>query len=166
MTNFPLITIEPIGIAVFDLSEAQDAIRRKYGRQYHLSAECLADVAALWGLPNGSPLINDAGVFLTCEIALDLHAGPCSAEIEVAASPSGLWSMGKSCWGSDSGGGSAPSVWEQIAFRSRDDARLAAVAKLIEYFEAAIARGAPRECDLRSMLALLKAERTPQLSLF
>lgn len=130
MTRLPHITVDPPGIKVLNLREAQNAIRRKYGPRYHIMDEALRDVAALWGIAPHDDCINDCGVFIPYEL-ITCRTARASAEIRIAESPSGLFAMDISYSAPISGAGAAPSVWNRIAFLGRDDARMAGLHELI-----------------------------------
>lgn len=164
MITHPRIIVPP-GVEALDLRPAQNEIRARYGRAYHLNDDCLRDVAVLWGIARQHDCINDAGVFMPCQ-SIDLRAGRCRAEIQYAASPSGLWAMDTSHMTASSGSGSSPSVWNGVAFLSEDDARAAGLYALIELFRHIAAAGRPEAVDARKLVALLEDERTPQLALF
>ncbi|MCV0370221.1 hypothetical protein [Filomicrobium sp.] len=164
MREHPRIIISP-GVEALDLRKAQNEIRARYGRAYHVNEHCLRDVAALWGIGPEHDCINDAGVFMPYQ-SIDLRAGRCSAEIRYAASPSGLWAMDTSHMTATSGNGSSPSIWNRVAFESEDDARAAGLYALIELFRHIAASGRPEAGEASKLVALLEDERTPQLALF
>lgn len=156
------VRLAPSGIDALDMRPAQDAIRRKYGPRYHVMDECMTEVAALWGIGLDRTCINDAGVFVSYE-TLDHRAGRCRAELCYARSPSGLWAM-TTCYEIATGGsGSAPCVWNRIAFQSEADARAAGLHDLIALFRNMAAHGI---ADARKLADALDAERMPQLALF
>ncbi len=144
---------------------AQNEIRARYGRGYHVNDDCLRDVGALWGIGPQHECINDAGVFIPYE-RIQCRAGRCSAEIRYAASPSGLWAMDTSYMTASSGNASSPSVWNAVAFLNEDDARAAGLHALIELFRNIAAAGRSEASDARKLVSLLEEERTPQLALF
>lgn len=166
MSALPRIRLEPSGIEVVHLRPAQMDICTRHGERYHLSDECLREIAALWGVEPHHGRINDAGVFTPFDTVIDIGAGRCRAEILMACSPSGLWAMDTSYMTAMSGGGSAPSVWNPIAFLCEADARAAGLNELIARFRAIAAEGGSDATDARNLADLLCAERTPQLSLF
>lgn len=154
--------LEPLAFEVTDFTDVQNAIRRKHGPRYHLSPDRRAEIAALWGMRPDDASINDAGVFLGAE-EIALKAGRCRCEIKLAQSPSGLWAMDTSHATPDSGAGSAPGIWNRIAFDCRDDARAAGLHRMISTFEVIASLGRAGAADARALVALLKAERTPPL---
>lgn len=157
--------LDPFEFEVIDFTDVQNAIRRKHGPRYHLSEACRAEIAALWGASPGDGSINDCGVFQNVD-DIALHAGRCRAEISIAESPSGLWAMDTSHATADSGAGSAPGIWNRIAFSSRDDARAAGLHRMISTFEVIAGLGRSSSADATALVALLKDECTPQLTLF
>ena len=164
MREHPRIIVSP-GIEALDMRPAQNEIRARYGRGYHVNEDCLRDVAALWGIGPEHECINDAGVFMSYQ-SIDLRAGRCRAEIHCAASPSGLWAMDTSHTTASSGSGSSPSIWNRIAYMSDSDARAAGLYALIDLFRHIAAAGRPEAADARKLISLLENERTPQLALF
>jgi hypothetical protein len=159
-----MIILEPLGIKALDLREAGQVIRRKYGPRCHVMEEALREVAALWGSAPGDCRINDCGVFVPYE-TIACRTARASAEIRMAESPSGLWAMDISYHTPINGAGAAPSVWNRIAFLSRDDARIAGLHELIGIFTRKAADGT-EAAEAGKMLALLENEKTPQLELF
>lgn len=164
-TEHPRIRIEALCIEVIDLRPAQNAVRAKYGPRYHVSDNCLREIAILWGIEQPQGIINDAGVFKTCK-NIRHRAGRCRAELHLAASSSGLWAMDTSYAAALSGGGASPSVWNPVAFLSEQDARVAGLHELLTRFRAIAASGMPEAAEARTLTDLLVAERMPQLSLF
>ncbi|MEO1282929.1 MAG: hypothetical protein AAFV69_14475 [Pseudomonadota bacterium] len=165
-SDYPLFTLDVTGVAVCDLQPAQDAIRRKYGPRYHVSEHALWDCAALWGIAPTHHRINDCGVFDLFDEAIEFKAGRCRAEIKLAATPSGLCTMGTSHILSMSGAGSAPSVWNRIAFHNLDDARAAGLAEHRARFSRVVQSGSSDSADARKFLEQLDDAATPQLALF
>lgn len=164
MKSFPRIRLEPLGIEALDMRPAQDDIRAKYGPLYHVNDACLREVAALWGIEPQHECINDVGVFIPY-VDIAHRAGRCRAEIHYARSPTGLYAMDTSYMTAIRGGGASPSVWNRVAFLSEADARAAGLHALIERFRRIADEGGPDSADIRRMVDLLLAERTPQLSL-
>lgn len=164
MKPFPRVRLQPLGIDTLDMRPAQNEIRTRYGRGYHVNDGCLRDVAALWGIAPQHKCISDAGVFMSYE-RIQCRAGRCSAEIRHACSPSGLFAMDTSHMTASSGSCSSPSVWNAVAFQNEDDARAAGLYALIELFRNIAASGRSEAADARKLVSLLEAERTPQLAL-
>lgn len=164
MREHPRIIVSP-GIEALDLRKAQNEIRARYGRGYHVNEDCLRDVAALWGTGPEHDCINRHGVFEPCQ-CFEWQAGRCRAEIDYVRSPSGLWAMDTSHMTATGGSGSSPSIWNRVAFLSEDDARAAGLHALIELFRHIAPSGRPEAADARKLVALLEDERTPQLALF
>lgn len=160
----PLIRLEPLGIEALNLRPAQDAIRAQYGPRYHVSEDCLREVAALWGA-QPHEIINDAGVFMPYR-RINHRAGSCSAELRLATSPSSLWAMSTSSMSALCGYSSAPSVWNRHAFLNEADAIAAGLHELITRFRALAAEGGSEASNARKLVDLLEMERMPQLSLF
>lgn len=165
MNTLPRIVIGSLSITALDMRPALNAIRAKYGSGYHVNTECFNEICALWGIEPHHDCINDSGVFITC-MRIDHRAGRCRAEVRYARSPSGLWAMDTSYTTATGGAGSAPSVWNRLAFLCEADARSAGLRELIERFRGIEAQGGTVATDARKLIGLLDAERTPQLSLF
>lgn len=165
MIEIPRIRLTPLTIEALDMRPAQNEIRVRYGRGYHINDDCLQEVAALWGIARQHDCINASGVFIPYD-RIECRAGRCSAEIRFASSPSGLWAMDTSYMTVTCGGGSSPSVWNGVAFLSEDDARAAGVHALIELFRNIAAAGKSEAADARKLIQMLEEARTPQLSLF
>lgn len=166
MTAHPRIIHAHSGVELLDLRPAQDVIREKYGYEYHRNEACLWEIAALWGVKPQHECINDAGVFTSSADAVRVSTGRSHAEIAIAISPSGLCAMDTCFWTPTYGASAAPSVWNAVAYLSEDDARRAGLAKLIELCRAFAAREGGDTTDARKMVALLEAEKMPQLRLF
>ncbi|MDH4980931.1 hypothetical protein [Hyphomicrobium sp. D-2] len=162
MIEHPRIVLETLSIEALDMRPAQNEIRARYGRGYHLSDDCLRDVAALWGIGPEHECINSSGVFIPYE-RIELAKGRCRAEIRTVRTPSGLWAMDISYAAAICGGGASPSVWNGTAFFSEADARAAGLQALITRFRAIIAEGGSDASEARQLIALLEAERTPSL---
>lgn len=154
------------GVSAFDLTPAQNAIRIQYGRNYHRMDAALWDVAALWGIAPEHERINQHGVFAPVDEVIRLEAGRSVAEIELARAPSGLWAVATDYHLPNSGAGSAPSVWNRHAFRSRDDARTVAVFTLRERMQMIAQRGGSDGSAARSMITEIDASRAEQMQLF
>lgn len=163
--ELPRIRLAPLGIEALDMRPAQDEIRARYGRGYHVNDDCSQEVAALWGIAPQHDCINGSGVFIPYD-RIECRAGRCSAEIRCASSPSGLWAMSTSYMTATSGSASSPSVWNGVAFLSEDDARTAGVHALLELFRNIAAAGKSEAADARKLIQMLEEARTPQLSLF
>jgi transposase len=159
------LRVRTLGIEALNLRPAQNDIRRRYGPRYHVSEECLREIAALWGIELAGERINDAGVF-TLYRDIERRAGRCKAKLRLACSPSGLWAMDTSYMAALSGGGASPSVWNSLAFLSEADAKAAGLHALIGKFGTIAAEGGSDTADARKLIELLEDERTPQLSLF
>ncbi|MGE3777853.1 MAG: hypothetical protein AB7F89_11750 [Pirellulaceae bacterium] len=154
-----------------DLAPSLDAIRSKYGDRYYISLDAMWEAAALWGIARDSSLINQAGVFTSATVVLAVAAGGCTAEARLVQTPNGWCAMSTDYSTRVSGGGYAPSVWSRSAFRNVDDARLAAVHELIGRLESEFRCASSCNTDanrreIRSTIALLEAQKRPQLSLF
>lgn len=163
--ELPRIRLAPLGIEALDMRPAQNEIRARYGRGYHVNDDCLRDVAALWGIGPEHACISDSGVFIPYE-RIELAKGRCRAEIRTVRAPSGLWAMDISYAAAICGGAASPSVWNGTAFFSEADARGAGIQALIMRFRAIIAEGGSDASEARQLIALLEAERKPQLALF
>ncbi len=156
---------------MIDLSAAIDTIRQKYGVRYHLSPDALWEVAALWGVTPETGGIRQYGGFTDLYERTRLDEGGCWAEIKLVQTPSQIWAMSTSHSTRISGGGCSPSIWNRTAFLSHRDARLAAIDELLAWFkrEAESMNSCSSEAnrrDIAQMIALLEAEKMPQLALF
>lgn len=100
------------------------------------------------------------------ETLIEVRTKRCQAEIRAAAGRNGLWAMSTSYMLPESGAGSAPNVWNSMAYHSRDDARAAGLLALESRFRKIAARSGPDAKAALKLLDLLDAERTPQLQLF
>lgn len=165
MTGLPAISVEPLGVTAFDMRPAQAAIRCQHGPRYHLSKAALWEVAALWGLTPGDPAINPHGVFADAETLIEVRGERSRAEICAAVGRNGLWAMSTSYMLPESGAGSAPGVWNSIAYRSREGARAAGLYVLESRFRAIAMKRGPNAKAASKLLGLLAAERAPQLQL-
>lgn len=141
---------------MIDHSAKIEAIRQKYDLRHHFSEEALFEAATLWG---GSP--NPSGV-LPSEREVLFKNGLCSAEISLAETSRGYWLIGVSASTSMGGFGYAPSVWDSFGYISRHEARQAGIGYLTDFFQ----RQDGNRPDIRMVLRVLEAEKTPQLSLF
>ncbi len=154
-----------------DLTEALNAIHRKYGERSHALPAAMWEAAALWGVTPEARSINDCGVFTYASDEVTLRGGGCKAEFTLVQAPNGNWAMSTGYDTRISGGGYAPSVWNRQAFPTRDDARLAALCELIHQFRQEAENpnslnGDSNRRDARQMIGMLEGEKTPQLSLF
>ena len=156
---------------VIFLSDAIGKIQEKYGDRYFAVPEAQQEAAALWGVKPDTDHINDCGVFTYTSDAMTLCAGNCKAELSLVEAPNHRWAISTGYSTSISGGGYAPSVWNRLAYPSRDDARLAGIFELISRFDRegssinSCNSDANRQ-QCRKIIALLEAEKTPQLALF
>jgi hypothetical protein len=154
-----------------DLTEELDAIRCRYGERSHAMPEAMWEAAVLWGVTPQTRSINDCGVFTYAADEVALRTGGCTAAFTLVQAPNGHWAMSTAYHTRISGGGYAPSVWNQRAFPTQGDARLAALCELIHRFgqeaeDRGSLTGESNRREAREMIALLEAEKTPQLALF
>lgn len=156
-------------MTVIDLAGQLDDIRDRHPEWWR-SREALRELQALWGDAD----CNDSGVFERDEnIRIELD-GQRSwyGEVRIAVAPNGWHAIATSYWYGQGGGGSCPSVWNRIAWTTRDEAVSAGINKLIATFEGVRDCGgsAPHsQADLaQRMIETLKARLTQsrQLSLF
>jgi hypothetical protein len=119
-------------MTVIDLSEQLDDICRRHP-EYWRSDEALRELQALWGEAD----CNDCGVFERGEtIRIELDAQKSwYAELRIAVAPNGWHAVSTSYWYGQGGGGSSPSVWNRMAYTTRDEAVAAGINKLIVTFE-------------------------------
>jgi hypothetical protein len=148
-------------MSAIDLTEKIDRIRDRYGARYWASDEALQEMIAHWG----NPPCNDCGVF---DIGHEGHICIKSdsnkywyGEIILASAPNGWHTFAVCWWYGLGGGGSYPSVWNRVAFTTRDEAIEAAMNKLIEIFKGVRDQTgsvpASQSADAERMLKALKA---------
>jgi hypothetical protein len=90
--------------------------------------EALAEAVSLWG--SGA---NEHGVFCRQEpVEIARLSGSCKAAVLIAQSGNGLFGYGPEYGFGMGGGGCFPTVWRE-AFGSREEAKAAGVADLIEH---------------------------------
>jgi hypothetical protein len=156
-------------MTVIDLTGQIDDICSRY-EKYWLSDEARRELQALWG----SPDCNDCDVFERDEtIRIDLDGTHWYGEVRLAVAPNGWHAVSTSHGYGQGGGGSSPSVWNRVAYTTRDEAVAAGINKLIATFEGI------RDCKeghapqnqsalLERMIETLKAclSQSRQLSLF
>ena len=118
-------------MTVIDLSGQIDDICRRYPK-YWLSDEAKRELLALWSGPD----CNGCGVFQSTEtVRIDLDGTHWYGEIRIAVAPNGWHAMDTSYGYGQGGGGSAPSVWNRVAYTTRDEAVETGINKLIATFE-------------------------------
>ena len=166
MTRFPDLH----GIPIVDMRPALEEVRRQYAPRYWHAAEALLAAASLWGIapPMAEDVIRPSGTFRHAQEETLARIGQSYAAVSLVQAPNGLWAMATHGQISRQGYGSAPSVWRDNAYHSRDAARLVAVHILASWFQGIVTgRHSDAERDLgRRIVSLLEAEKTPQLSLF
>ncbi len=154
-----------------DLTESLNAIRRTYGERYFAIPEAQWKAAALWGVTPETHSINDCGVFTSLDDRITLRHGECRITITLVQAPNGYWTMSTGYMTRFGGSTYAPSIWCTQAFPSRYEARLMALWELTGNLQ----QIAESKCstntelnrrEIRQMIALIEAEKTPQLSLF
>lgn len=156
-------------MTVIDLTEQIDEICGRYP-EYWRSDGAQNELLALWGGPD----CNDCGVFERDEtILIELDSQKSwYAELRIAVAPNGWHAIATSHWYGQGGGGSAPSVWNRIAYTTRDEAVTNGINELVATFE--VLRDhkgyAPQNQSAfaQRMIETLKAymSQTRQLSLF
>ena len=119
-------------MTVIDLCQQLEDLRRRYP-EYWRSDHALRELQALWGGAD----CNDCGVFERVEtIRIELDAQKSwYGEVHIAIAPNGWHWVSTSYWYGQGGGGSSPSVWNDIAYTTRDEAVTAGINKLIATFE-------------------------------
>ena len=119
-------------MTAIDLTEKIDDVRDRYGMRYWASDEARQEMIALWA----NPSCNDCGVFENREtIRIRLDGTHWHGEIDIAVAPNGWHAISISWWYGLGGGGSAPSVWNPVAYTTREEAVAAGISNLIEKFE-------------------------------
>lgn len=156
---------------LIDLTEPLNAIRRAYGERYFAISEARWEAAALWGVTPETQSINDCGVFTAREENITHCHGECRVTITLVQTPNGYWAMSTSYMTRFSGSTYAPSVWCAQAFPNRDAAHLMALRELTDHLQQILdsrcsTNSELNQREIRQMLGLLEAEKTPQLSLF
>lgn len=121
----PKITIKTI-----DFSDKLDAIRSKFGVEYHRNPNSHKEAAALWGVE-----ANDSGVTILTDIEPVLDSNRCQAEIRYCRTSKGYWLIGISCDTNISGIAYYPSVWNSLGFHSQSDARIHGLLTIAEFFK-------------------------------
>lgn len=154
-----------------NLSDLQDAIRAKHGERYYLSPAAMWEAAALWGVTPETGGINDCGVFTSLIDVIRFCHLRCKAKITLVETPNGFWAMSTTLQMHDEGRTYAPSIWNEWAFPTRDNARFAGLCELIGFLQSAVeprysTNSATNQQELRQMIVLLEAEKSQQLSLF
>ncbi len=147
-----------------DLKPQQDAIRSRYPAPSQ-EDEALAAVAKLWGCHVGEH-VNHRGEFLDYQTEAVAIGRMVKGEMHLAETPEGLWAISVSYSHRFGGAIAAPSVWNQVAYSSRDAAYKAGVDQLIEEFSDIAKDALYARRELRRMIVLLDLTRYPQLSLF
>jgi hypothetical protein len=156
-------------MTIVDLTEQIDDICSRYP-EYWRSNEAQRELLGLWS----SPVCNDCGVFVRDETILIELGGQRSwyAEIRIAVAPNGWHAVATSHWYGQGGGGSAPSVWNRIAYTTRDEAVTSGIIELVANFEGVRdwqgSAPANQSALAQRMIETLKAYLSPsgQLSLF
>ena len=141
---------------MIDLTPQLDEIRDRYPRAW-CSPEAHADLKALWGNVD----CNEHGVMESRDvIRIDLPGEKLwYGIVHIARAPNGWHAMSTDYSYALGGGGSAPSVWNRIAYTGHDEALQAGFEALIRAFEC-IQRmeGAPasQATSAAKMIAVLK----------
>jgi hypothetical protein len=103
------------------------AIMERHPNHYWCVPEALAEAVSLWGAG-----ANEHGVFSRHErVEVARLSDSCKAAVLIAESGNGLFGYGLEYSFGMGGGNCFPSIWRE-AFGSREEARRAAVAELIE----------------------------------
>lgn len=157
--------------ASIDLCPKLAVICRNHGERYFALPAALSEAATLWGVTPDMDRINNCGVFTYTTDAFRLVARGCKAAAWLVETPSGHWAMSTKHEMRTCGSASAPSVWNRVAFPTGDDARLAAIEELTACFtyhaeDRSHESSDSSRRDATEMIALLEAEKTPQLALF
>jgi hypothetical protein len=151
-----------------DFSDRFAAIRDKYNDDWRNKAY-QAEKAALWGYDANSAAINDCGVIRNAEEEMLYEKRSAYARIKLVQTPIGLWIFAIDWMSQTCGGGYATSINTAIGYKSRGDARLAAVENLIVRFEQITERRGYSDSEVKQafeILRVLREERTPQLALW
>ena len=151
-----------------DMSDKLEAIRQKHGDDWR-SVAYRAEKAALRGYAPNSGTVSEFGVISGADKETLYEKNLSYARISLVETPIGLWIYALDWASLTCGGGYAPSTHTAIAYKSREDARLAAVEKLIFRFEQITAAGGFSKAEIKQafeILRVLREERTPQLALW
>lgn len=153
-------------ISIIDKTEEIQAIKKKYGSKYYFNDVAHKEAAHLWGAE-----CNEHGVVMDWQEETVVKVGSCYASIKFAETAKGYCLIGLSGQTAISGFGYAPSVWDKQGFASYWDARAYGVQRLLSFFEKEAVSGnscssAKNKANALKAAELLKAELTPQLTLF
>lgn len=156
MTTFNTITY----------ADELQTIRQKYGARFYDDENAINEAAELWGC---TP--NEHGVCRPLKRETVVQIGQCRGDLSFYKTTKGYWLMGISTMSGYSGSGYAPSVWDSIGYPTYEDARLAGVRKLIDFFEdvtndCSSCNTTTNRKNAHKALQELHAEKTPQLTLF
>jgi hypothetical protein len=155
-------------LETIDFSEQLNAIRCKYNDNWR-SAAYRAEKAALWGYGADSQVVNDCGVITDAEEEMLYEKRMAYARVSLAQTPIGLWIYAIDWMSQTCGGGYATSINTAIGYKSREDARLAGIEKLIFRFEQITAAGGFSDAEIKQAFEIvqrLNEEKTPQLALW
>ena len=139
-----------------------NAIKESYNYRNSNNKEARQKAADLWGVE-----LNEYGFVANRQHELIYNQNNLVAAIGYITSSKGFWLMGISASTPTSGRGYTPSIWDGKSFRSYEDARLAAIYKLYDFFKQAETYALPSHIKhVRKALIHLHNEKTPQLDLF
>lgn len=152
-------------VEIIDHSKELDAIKKEFGEHFYRDDKATLKAAELWGAPTN----GISGVFkqVTTEAIDNLKR--CSAEIHFANTYKGYWLTGLSVSTGLCGYGHYPNVWQTKGYTSYEDARLAEILTLCEFFKSSLndpIASISHKAEISRALTILEAEKTPQLNLF
>ncbi len=145
-----------------DFVREREAIKLEFGPRYYADDAATQKAADFWGAK-----CNPHGVIEGYTTETIAQAGGCSGKLDFAQTSKGYWLIGAHTQTPVSGMGYAPSVWDTCAYCSYHDARLAGIAIISDFFKNTAGNASPSlAADIRKILEQLRAEETPQLTLF
>ncbi|MDA0967473.1 MAG: hypothetical protein O2970_11020 [Proteobacteria bacterium] len=151
---------------VISLRSHIDNIKAKYGKYYWREPQTDEELKKLWGFPD----CNEHGVFKNVNEEEVINYGQTTALVKICQAPNKKWVMSLSYSMATEGYCSPVSLWNDTAYYSYDDAKIDGINELIEIFK----RKADNESnysernreEFKNVIAMLKAQKTPQLDLF
>ena len=148
------------GDKTVDLRADLHAIKQKYGAKFYMDRKATREAAALWDIH-----CNENGVLDRASQTVRVDHRGYSATIELYETGEGYWLVSMSFNAPDEGFGIPASVWDCIAFKDECAARRHAVERILNSCHRRLDREGA-SAHLSAFMALLKAELTPQLTLF
>lgn len=153
-------------IQIIDHTNEIEAIKEKYGFRYFTDPRAIKEASELWGIE-----CNEHGIALNILTELLLDKKGLKAEFHIASSENGVCLVSIGVSTAISGLYSSPSVFQRIGYASYQDARLAGIQELTDFFnkEADSANSCSSKSNREACkLAVIElhSQKTPQLNLF